>query len=274
MLGCASEKSDFAKAEKENSIQAYEAFLQKYPQGKYKSDATKRIHELAFQLATQKDSLHVYNEFLEKYPESDFLAKVNERIEDLKYQRVKQQDSLQSYQNFLKEYPTSKYLNEAQQRIDQLILESTRIEGKVFRSNNNEPLVNALVFLKQKDLVEKDALKDLQKSLGFRVGFNTLLIAAEVNNKKNVIAETRSDKQGFYSFTKVKPGKYYLVARIETENRYTCTNDSWIISGGVFTIGKPDTPKYNRLSYLAARGEDFKITAGKQLQINIDFACK
>ena len=272
MFSCASEKSDFAKAEKENSIQAYETFLQKYPQGEHKAKARRHIHELAFQFATQRDSLHVYKEFLKKYPESEFLTKANERIEDLTYQMAKQKDELQSYQDFLKEYPISKYLSEAKQRIDQLILESTRIEGKVFRSNNNELFLNALVFLKQKDLIKKEVLMSLSKKLG--VGANTLLIAGEVNNKKNVVAETRSDKQGFYSFTKVKPGKYYLVARIETENRYTCVNNGWIISGGIFGHGEPDTPEYTRLSYLAARGENFKITAGDQLQMNIDFACK
>ncbi|GEM_PF-6860842 len=104
MLGCASEKSDFAKAEKENSLQAFETFLQKYPQGEYSTEAAKRIHKLAFQFAMQKDSLTVYKdsltvykgsltvyrEFQQKYPENEFFAEVNKRIEELSYQSVKE----------------------------------------------------------------------------------------------------------------------------------------------------------------------------------------
>jgi len=122
MLGCASEKSDFAKAEKENSIKTYEAFLQKYPQGEYRSEATKRIHKLAFELAKQKDSLHVYKEFQKKYPESEFSAEVSARIEELTYQLAKQKDDMQTYQEFLQEYPTSKYVEEVKEKIEYLKL--------------------------------------------------------------------------------------------------------------------------------------------------------
>jgi len=122
MLGCASEKSDFSKAEKKNGIETYEAFLRKYPQGEYKSEATKRIHKLAFELAKQKDSLHVYKKFQEKYPESEFSTEVSARIHELTYQLAKQKDDLQTYEEFLKEYPTSLHAEEVKEMIEYLKL--------------------------------------------------------------------------------------------------------------------------------------------------------
>ena len=63
LFGCASEKSDFSKAEKENSIEAYETFLKRHPQGEYTELAERRLDTLAFRFAREKDSLDLYKEF-------------------------------------------------------------------------------------------------------------------------------------------------------------------------------------------------------------------
>lgn len=118
ILACASEKSEFHKAERADSIEAFQAFIAKYPQGKLLPEATKKIHQLAYESAKAKDSLQVYLEFQQKYPETEFTTIVNERIAELEFQIVKAKDSLHVYLAYRAKYPESPFLGEIDERIE------------------------------------------------------------------------------------------------------------------------------------------------------------
>ncbi len=83
LIGCSSEKSDFSKAKKDNSIKGYETFLQKHPEGDFKEQVEQRLQELAYQSARQKNSLKIYKEFLKKFPGSKYFDEIKLIIEQL-----------------------------------------------------------------------------------------------------------------------------------------------------------------------------------------------
>lgn len=153
-LSCAFEKADFSEAEKKNTVEAYEAFLQKHPQGEFSEEATERIHQLAFQLAKQKDSLHIYQKYQTKYPESKFSSDVSNRIEELEYQFVKQKDSLHVYKKFKQAYPESRFLVEVDSCIEELTYQFAK---------QKDEMQTYQAFLKE--FPESKYVRDIKKSI-------------------------------------------------------------------------------------------------------------
>ena len=152
-----------------------------------------------------------------------------------------------------------------------------KIQGKVFRSDMKTPFVNAVVLLKGATLQTKGKTKP---TIG-----NLMDLMSESKEKKGVIAETKSDKGGHYSFTKVKAGEYYIIARLEMTEELLSTkspckgnsgnnNDGWLITLGKTTVEEFTKGTTTVMLIIAARGENFEIKAGQLLQRDIDFTCK
>ena len=60
----------FRQAEKENTIQAFEKYLQKYPHGKHQQAANGHLAQLHFQEASRVRTVESYREYLRRYPTS------------------------------------------------------------------------------------------------------------------------------------------------------------------------------------------------------------
>ena len=118
-LGCASEKSDFAKAEKENSLQAYEAFLQKHPQGEYSAEATKRMEELTYQIAKQEDDVQGYQDFLKKFPSGQYANAVKQRMNYLPCKALwLKDDTLKRFWGKIGDIPIGVFLKKKDDKIE------------------------------------------------------------------------------------------------------------------------------------------------------------
>lgn len=120
LISCNSEKADFEKAEAENSIPAYEAFLEKYPRGEYREVTAQRLEKLAYQFAREKDSVQYYREFKAKYPGSPYLDSLKTRLQELEFFHALEKDDLQAYRTFIKEYPGSEYESSIEEKIEYL----------------------------------------------------------------------------------------------------------------------------------------------------------
>ena len=81
LVGCATPKKDWEKAQRLNTIEAYEEFLQKHPDSEFAYEAKHKIEELAWEKVRQKDSINAYENFLQKYPKSKFVTEARHRIE-------------------------------------------------------------------------------------------------------------------------------------------------------------------------------------------------
>ena len=81
---CSSPESDWQKAEENNTIEAYQSFLNKYPESSYASEVQEKIGKLIFESDWQKaegnNTIEAYQSFLNKYPESSYASEVQEKI--------------------------------------------------------------------------------------------------------------------------------------------------------------------------------------------------
>ena len=117
ILYCGKEKDLFEKTEKTNKIEAYEAFLQKYPESKYKSKIDSILVELAYEQAILINTIETYENYQQKHPESKYAADINGRIEWIK---IDENPNKAIYEEYIKNNPDSRYVNKAKLRIKQL----------------------------------------------------------------------------------------------------------------------------------------------------------
>ncbi|MCX5799951.1 MAG: hypothetical protein NTX17_00980 [Candidatus Eisenbacteria bacterium] len=75
----ASEQSKFEDAKEKGTIEAYEKFLKKYPQGELAEQAVGEIYKLV----SKEDSIELYRDFVNRYPTDSWSAQAKSRIEYL-----------------------------------------------------------------------------------------------------------------------------------------------------------------------------------------------
>lgn len=68
------EEKAFKRAEKQNTITAYEQFLKKYPNGKFSWMAAQRIEWFSLEQAQDKNTIEAYEDYLRRFPEGNFRA--------------------------------------------------------------------------------------------------------------------------------------------------------------------------------------------------------
>ncbi len=113
LCGCGSPEKSWELAEREDTNQAYLAFLAKYPEGELADRARARIIELkqqnAWERAEFRDRLDNYERFLERYPSGETAALARARIAQLQmeaaWETAQEEGSLESLQGFLDVYP-------------------------------------------------------------------------------------------------------------------------------------------------------------------------
>jgi outer membrane protein assembly factor BamD (BamD/ComL family) len=113
------EKEAFERAQSIHTQDAYESFMEEYPNGKYKNAAKKKVIEIkagmekgAFESAQSSHTKYAYESFLEKYPNSRFrsearngLAKIKEAKRQDAYDSAKRRNTSRAWQNLIDDYP-------------------------------------------------------------------------------------------------------------------------------------------------------------------------
>lgn len=131
ILSCGKEKELFEKTEKTNTIEAYEAFLQKYPKSKYKPKIDSILVELAYEQAILINTIEAFDNYQKKYPASKYSEDINARIDWIK---IDENPNKATYEEYIKNNPDSRYVNKANLRIKQLnFWEATQNTRKNFQ---------------------------------------------------------------------------------------------------------------------------------------------
>lgn len=125
-FACASQKSMFQKAQMTNTIEAYEQFLEKYPEGEYTFQAKSNIEKLSFKNAESKNTIESYNKYLSIYPEGEFTSQAKSSIENLIFTDAKNKNTIESYKDYLLKYPEGKYSSKAESNIEKLVFQETK----------------------------------------------------------------------------------------------------------------------------------------------------
>lgn len=86
LAACSREASDWRSAQGTDTIEAYERFIEQYPQSEFAAQARERTRQLAeerdWQVATGADTAEAYQQFLSQYPEGKWAQEARVRIEN------------------------------------------------------------------------------------------------------------------------------------------------------------------------------------------------
>jgi len=81
-------------------------------------------HNLAWQRARSADSINAYEAFLKRYPESPHRTDARERLEQTSWAEARSDESVLRYERFLKAFPASEHAQEARMRLRQAEFQS------------------------------------------------------------------------------------------------------------------------------------------------------
>jgi hypothetical protein len=86
LLAACGELQDWQGTQKADTLEAYQAFLERYPQSQYAPVAERRIANLAeerdWQLASERDTADAYRQFVDTYPKGRWASEARLRLQN------------------------------------------------------------------------------------------------------------------------------------------------------------------------------------------------
>ena len=121
LSGCATDEKAWQEAANQNTIESYDAYLEKYPEGEYALEAKEKSEALLWQKVSRINSIPACEDYLEKYPDGKFIDVAIEKLDELRWLRATTEDTIGSYKQYLADSPHGEYTTNAEIRIDDLI---------------------------------------------------------------------------------------------------------------------------------------------------------
>jgi SPOR domain len=129
LAACANPNADWQKANQQNSIAAYQQFIQQHPNDARVAQARDRINALqdeqAWTTAQSTNTLDGYQQYLQAEPNgmhaADAQDKVNSLQSDAAWSSAQSTNTAAGYQDFLQKYPNSPHAADAQAALKQLL---------------------------------------------------------------------------------------------------------------------------------------------------------
>ena len=125
LVGCATTKGDWKRAQELDTVDSYRVFISKHPGSEYGLRANGRIEELRWHLAQQENTIEGYREFLFWVPRGKYSDKARLQLETLAFQQAKQSNTIGAYEDFRMTYPSSTLTSQASNEIEVLKEESS-----------------------------------------------------------------------------------------------------------------------------------------------------
>ena len=128
VVGCDRQGAQWEAAQEEDTISAYESFIERYPETPRAEEARERIDALrmeqAWSEARQRDTIEAYNEFLEAHPDAAVADQARARMEALEraaaWQGLADSEDIEALQAFVEEYSGTAEADLARERIAEL----------------------------------------------------------------------------------------------------------------------------------------------------------
>lgn len=111
------ESISWSQAKSTHTRYGYRRFLREFPRGEYRKDALLAIETMDLAAAKKKNTKKAYSDFLKHHPHGALKQKARHLIEELDWQMVKRQKTFHAYKRFLKKYPDGKFCKEARKKV-------------------------------------------------------------------------------------------------------------------------------------------------------------
>ena len=128
LAACSSPNADWQKANQQNTVAAYQQFIQQHPSDARVEQARNRINALndeqAWNTAKNANTLDAYQQYLQQEPNgmhaADAQDKVNSLQQDAAWSTAQSTNTGAAYQDFLQKYPNSPHAADAQAALQKL----------------------------------------------------------------------------------------------------------------------------------------------------------
>lgn len=128
LAACSSPNADWQKANQQNTVAAYQQFIQQHPSDARVEQARNRINALndeqAWNTAKTANTLDAYQQYLQQEPNgmhaADAQDKVNGLQQDAAWSTAQSTNTAAGYQDFLQKYPNSPNAADAQAALQKL----------------------------------------------------------------------------------------------------------------------------------------------------------
>ncbi|MCA9569118.1 MAG: hypothetical protein KC656_14820 [Myxococcales bacterium] len=108
------------KPAKSGTVEAYEAWIAKHPDGPWLQEAKDAIDEMAWEKARTTDSDLAYRQYVYDFPEGLHRRQAQLFVEHNAYLEVMKRPSREKWEGFLEKFPEGTYANEARLQIDNI----------------------------------------------------------------------------------------------------------------------------------------------------------
>jgi len=113
LFGCDNMESQWTKAKSKNNIEAYENFLDKYPESEYADSVKNIIIDLYLKAAQKENTLDGFKKVLIKFENHVSYDSIKQVVSNMAYDKIEQENTIQGYEQFIKVFPSSSRLEEA-----------------------------------------------------------------------------------------------------------------------------------------------------------------
>ena len=127
--GCATTQKYWKAARLENSVEAYENFAAKYPNGPYADSVRLAIERLHYNMARKSNTLDSYGAFLSSYRDGVLADSARLAIERLDYKDAEVTNTVESYEAFLAVHPKGSFADNARLAIERLHYAKAKTSG-------------------------------------------------------------------------------------------------------------------------------------------------
>ena len=117
-----SEEREWQDARMKRSAEAYEQFLENYPEGEFAADAREALETLRFKQAQKENTLDAFTGFLELHPDGQHAEEATRTVEMMHWVQAQRQNTQGSYERYLEKYPEGRFADDAGERIAPFLL--------------------------------------------------------------------------------------------------------------------------------------------------------
>lgn len=143
-------EAEFAKLEKENTVEAYQHFINYYSDAGLNARAVAARNQVAYLHARAKNDPWALNDFLKTYPDAEQAPEAKQLFEKLLYEQTTADKTYTSYKKYMDSYPSGAFFNEAKKNYQDNLLAAynekhTLADYVDFEKNyKDHPAINAV----------------------------------------------------------------------------------------------------------------------------------
>jgi len=134
VIGC--DSFSYSRAKDQDTVAAFEAYLDKYAQGRHRIQAEDRIEELVYLAAREEDTVAAYESYRARYPDGKYFVEADDQMDRVAFEAAREEHTVEAYLLYIEKRPEGLYVGEAKESAlelragESLITESVEVVEK------------------------------------------------------------------------------------------------------------------------------------------------